>query len=88
MQNGSHGLSQKSKAASRTDIKENFFLIKIFKKTLLNSATAIFIAMFKIILIKQVFERNKSLRTDSESQTQFCPKITPDSLFHFKQFLQ
>ena len=62
-----------------------------YKKTIkipLNSATPIFIAMFKMLLIKKNFEENKSWRAVSESQTQFFPKITPSSLFHFKQFLQ
>ena len=51
-----------------------------------NSATLTFNAMFKIILIKQIFERYKSLRAAFENQTQFWLKITLSSLFHFKHF--
>ena len=33
--------------------------------------------IFSLILIKQIFEKSKSLRIASKSQTQFLPRITP-----------
>ena len=33
---------------------------------------------FKLLLIKQIFEKNKSLKAASESRTQFWPKIIPE----------
>ena len=35
-------------------------------------------SLFKIVLIKQIFEKNKSTRAASGSRTQFKPKITSD----------
>ena len=34
-------------------------------------------SLFTIVLIKQIFEKNKSTRAASGSRTQFKPKITP-----------
>ena len=38
-------------------------------------------SIFKLLLIKQIFEKNKSSRAVSKSQTQFWPQINPDILY-------
>ena len=38
-------------------------------------------SLFTIVLIKQIFEKNKSLKAVSGSRTQFWPKITTDSMY-------
>ena len=38
---------------------------------------ALFYSIFSLLLIKQIFEKKKSLRAASKSWTQFWPRINP-----------
>ena len=40
-------------------------------------------SIFKLLLIKEIFDKNKSLRLATKRWTQFWPKTTPDQEFCF-----
>ena len=72
------GLFQKLKTTSGKDIKGQFCPVKTYKRVATSDLNNPYDHInFKLLLIKQIFERNKSSRTVSESRTQFWLKITP-----------
>ena len=72
------GLFLKLKVTSDKDIKGQFCPVKTYKRVATSDLNNSYENVnFKLLLIKQIFERNKSSRAASESRTQFWLKITP-----------
>ena len=57
--------------------KRALFHYKTVKKGTPNLTSSYVHGLFTVVLMKQIFEKNKSLRAASESWTQFKPEITP-----------
>ena len=58
--------------------KGHFFTMKQLKRAPLNLTSSYIHGLFTIVLIKQIFEKNKLLRAASRNWTQFKPEINPD----------
>ena len=58
--------------------KRALFHYKTVKKGTPNLTSPFVRGHFTIVLMKQIFEKNKSLKAASGSWTQFKPEITPD----------
>ena len=60
------------------------FYYKTVKKSLPNLTSPYVHGLFTVVLMKQIFEKNKSLRAEvggrSGSRNQFKPEITPGSI--------
>ena len=64
------------KAVSSRDIKRHFLPKKKVKKGTSDLSYLYVHSIFTLLLIKQIFEKNKSLRAASKSQTPLWPRIT------------
>ena len=72
---GESGIILETKGSVWKIPKRALFYYKKVKK-----GTSLYVhSLFATALIKQIFEKSMSLKAASGSQTQFCPKITPDS---------
>ena len=56
--------------------KRALFPYKNLEENMSDSSNTHVHSIFKLLLIKQTFEKNKSLRAPSKSRTQFWPTIT------------
>ena len=78
------GVILETEGSVRKIQKKALFPCKKVKKGTLNLTSPYVDSLCTIVLIKQIFEKNKSLWAASRSQTQFQSKITPDyaTIFH------
>ena len=72
------GVILETEGSVRNIQKRALFHYKTVKKGTPNLTSPFVRGHFTIVLMKQIFEKNKSLKAASGSWTQFKPEITPD----------
>ena len=74
------GVILETEGSVRKIQKRALFHYKTVKKGTPNLTSPFVHGLFTIVLMKQIFEKNKSFRAASGNQTQFKPEINPANI--------